>query len=66
MIYTFNIFMFFENFLELFKISDVQFNIIVNILHMIYPTGQIDHVGQTKETGDIILTRKEKPKILKK
>lgn len=39
-------------------------NIIVNILHSIYPTGQIDHVGQTKETGDIILSRKEKPKIL--
>ena len=39
-------------------------NIIVNILHSIYPTGQIDYVGQTKETGDIILSRKEKPKIL--
>lgn len=39
-------------------------NIIVNILHTLYPTGQIDHVGQTKETGDIILSRKDKPKIL--
>ena len=39
-------------------------NIIVNILHSLYPTGQIDHVGQTKETGDIILSRKDKPKIL--
>ena len=39
-------------------------NIIVNILHSLYPSGQIDHVGQTKETGDIILSRKDKPKIL--
>ena len=39
-------------------------NILVNILHSLYPTGQIDHVGQTKETGDIILSRKDKPKIL--
>ena len=39
-------------------------NILVNILHALYPTGQIDHVGQTKETGDIILSRKDKPKIL--
>lgn len=39
-------------------------NIIVNILHSLYPTSQIDHVGQTKETGDIILSRKDKPKIL--
>lgn len=39
-------------------------NILVNILHSLYPAGQIDHVGQTKETGDIILSRKDKPKIL--
>ena len=43
------------------KISE---NILVNILHSLYPTGQIDHVGQTKETGDVILSRKNKPKIL--
>ncbi len=43
------------------KISE---NILVSILHTLYPTGQIDHVGQQKETGDIILTRKNKPKIL--
>jgi hypothetical protein len=43
------------------KISE---NIIVNILHSLYPTAQIDHVGQTKETGDIIISRKDKPKIL--
>ena len=39
-------------------------NILVNILHSLYPCGQIDHVGQTKETGDVILSRKDKPKIL--
>ena len=39
-------------------------NILVNILHSLYPSGQIDHVGQTKETGDVILSRKDKPKIL--
>ena len=39
-------------------------NIMVNILHSLFPTSQIDHVGQTKETGDIILSRKNKPKIL--
>tara|TARA_Y100000591_G_scaffold333260_1_gene375103 strand:- start:23057 stop:24475 length:1419 start_codon:yes stop_codon:yes gene_type:complete len=39
-------------------------NILVNILHSLYPASQIDHVGQTKETGDVILTRKDKPKIL--
>jgi hypothetical protein len=39
-------------------------NILVNILHSLYPASQIDHVGQTKETGDVIITRKDKPKIL--
>ena len=39
-------------------------NIMFKILHTLYPTSQIDHVGQQKETGDIILTRKNKPKIL--
>ena len=37
---------------------------MVNILHALYPTSQIDHVGQQKETGDIILSRPSKPKIL--
>ena len=35
-------------------------NILVNILHSLYPASQIDHVGQTKETGDVILSRKDK------
>lgn len=43
------------------KISE---NILYNILLSLYPTAQIDFVGTTKETGDIILTRKEKPTIL--
>jgi hypothetical protein len=43
------------------KISE---NIVFNILHTLYPCSQIDPVGTTKETGDIILTRNNKPKIL--
>jgi len=39
-------------------------NILFNSLHSLYPCSQIDHVGTTKETGDIILTRNNKPKIL--
>jgi hypothetical protein len=43
------------------KISE---NLLFNILLSLYPTAQIDFVGTTKETGDIILTRKDKPTIL--
>ena len=43
------------------KISE---NILYNILLSLYPTAQIDFVGTTKETGDIILHRKGKPNIL--
>jgi hypothetical protein len=43
------------------KISE---NIVFNILHTLFPCSQIDPVGTTKETGDIILTRNNKPKIL--
>jgi hypothetical protein len=39
-------------------------NIIFNILHSLYPQAQIDFVGEHKETGDIMLTRKNKPTIL--
>lgn len=39
-------------------------NVLINILHSIYPSAQIDYVGQEKETGDVILCRKNKPKIL--
>jgi len=44
--------------------GQISENILFNILHSLYPSSQIDHVGQTKETGDIILSRKNKPKIL--
>jgi len=43
------------------KISE---NILYNILLSLYPSAQIDSVGTTKETGDIILIRKDKPTIL--
>lgn len=43
------------------KISE---NIVYNILLGLYPTAQIDQVGTQKETGDIILTRNNKPTIL--
>ena len=43
------------------KISE---NILFNVLHTLYPTAQIDSVGTTKETGDIILRRKNKHPIL--
>ena len=43
------------------KISE---NIVFNVLHSLYTCSQIDPVGTTKETGDIILTRNNKPKIL--
>jgi hypothetical protein len=39
-------------------------NILINILQSIYLTAQIDPVGEQKETGDVIMTRKNKPKIL--
>jgi len=43
------------------KISE---NILFNTLVALYPCAQIDSVGTTKETGDIIITRKERPRIL--
>ncbi len=43
------------------KISE---NLLCNILQPLYPTAQIDSVGTTKETGDVMLLRKDKPTIL--
>jgi hypothetical protein len=43
------------------KISE---NLLFNILNPLYPTAQIDSVGTVKETGDIIMIRKDKPIIL--
>jgi len=39
-------------------------NILYNIILPIFPTAQIDSVGTTKETGDIMMYRNNKPTIL--
>jgi len=39
-------------------------NILFNILQSLYSTAQIEVVGEQKETGDFMLTRKNKPTIL--
>lgn len=39
-------------------------NIIFNVLQALYPSGEINFVGTQKETGDIILNRKDKCSIL--
>jgi hypothetical protein len=39
-------------------------NILFNTLVSLFPCAQIDSVGTTKETGDIIITRKDRPRIL--
>jgi hypothetical protein len=44
--------------------GSVSEHITYNILLSLYPCAQIDHVGETKEMGDIILIRNGKPKIL--
>jgi len=51
----------FENSSAKGKMSE---NLIINIMESLYPAAQIESVGQTKETGDIILVRSHKPKIL--
>jgi hypothetical protein len=43
------------------KISE---NLLFSALHSLFPCAQIDSVGTTKETGDIMLSRKDKPRIL--
>jgi len=43
------------------KVSE---NVLCSILHSLFPVAQIDSVGTTKETGDVMLTRNNKPKIL--
>lgn len=45
--------------------GNVSEHIVYNILLSLFPCAQIDHVGnEFKETGDIILIRTNKPKIL--
>ena len=39
-------------------------NILFNVLHSLHPTAQIESVGNIKETGDIIMRRRDKPVIL--
>ena len=43
------------------KISE---NILCNLLVKLYPSAEINSVGTSKETGDIIMLRKNKPQIL--
>ena len=43
------------------KISE---NLLYNIIIPLYPTAEISSVGTTKETGDIMIHRKDKPTIL--
>jgi hypothetical protein len=51
----------FENSSKKGKISE---NILFNVLSETYPLAEINSVGTTKETGDLIFMRKNKPKIL--
>jgi hypothetical protein len=44
--------------------GSISENITYNILLSLFPCGQIEHVSDQKETGDIILIRNNKPKIL--
>lgn len=39
-------------------------NLVFHILQNLFPSSQVDFVGTTKETGDFILERRGKPKIL--
>lgn len=39
-------------------------NLIQNIIESLYPNANISSVGNTKETGDIMMIRSHKPKIL--
>ena len=51
----------FENSSKKGKLSE---NLLFNILNDIYPCAEITDVGKTKETGDIMLLRKNKQTIL--
>ena len=43
------------------KISE---NIVFNILRGLFPSADVEYVGSQKETGDIMIHRKDKQKIL--
>jgi len=44
--------------------GSVSEHITYNILYSLFPCAQIEHVGDTKEMGDILFMRQGKPKIL--
>ena len=44
--------------------GSISENIICNVLYTLYPMAKIEFVGKTKESGDILLTRKDKEPIL--
>lgn len=51
----------FENSSAKGKMSE---NLTIDVLESLYPSAEVESVGQTKETGDVMLTRDNKPKIL--
>lgn len=51
----------FENSSAKGKLSE---NLILNVIEQVYPSAEITAVGKTKETGDIIVERMHKPKVL--
>ena len=51
----------FENSSAKGKISE---NFIFNVIESLFPNAELESVGETKETGDILMTRINKPKIL--
>ena len=51
----------FENSSKKGKMSE---NLLSNVLAEVYPLAEIEDVGKTKETGDIMMLRKNKRKIL--
>ena len=51
----------FENSSAKGKMSE---NLTIDVLESLYPSAEVESVGQTKETGDVMLTRANKPKIL--
>ena len=51
----------FENSSAKGKLSE---NLIQNIIESLYPSAEIESVGQTKETGDIMISRPHKPRVL--
>lgn len=51
----------FENSSAKGKMSE---NLVIDVLETLYPSAEITSVGQTKETGDVMVSRMNKPKVL--